>query len=122
MASVNYALAQNSARRMIARAGMAAKLLVPGGRTGPEWNPTVAAPTEHDLTVVLFGVVNRDQDSSALRSGDREMIASVGTVRPEPGHSLRLNEDGQDVTYDIVMVEPLSPAGIDVYTKLWGRR
>lgn len=87
-------------------------LIKPGAETGPENNPTVGPPTEHELRAVL-GDFNAFEISGTLieLSDRRIMVEASSGIVPTTADKVRI--DGE--TLEIVAIpKSVAPAGVPV--------
>jgi len=91
----------------LAEVGVQATILRPGGTTGPEWNPTQGAPTEHPVRAMQDEWQQGEIDGTLIRMTDRKLIVSATGAAPTTED--RITFGGQELA--IAMVQPLAPAG-----------
>ena len=106
----NYAATAATATRLLQRFGAAATLK---RTTAGAYNPATgtSTPTETGLstTAAVFDYPQRYVDGTLIRQGDKQAFCSPGVV-PKQGDVMAW----QGVDYQVVMVKPVSPAGVPV--------
>jgi len=93
----------------LAEVGFAATLFAPGVATGPEYDPTPGAETEHAVTVLADQIKRRDGNGTVTETVQVLTIAATG-VTPVKGWHVEVR--GQ--RHRIGAVHPLAPGGVDL--------
>ena len=60
----------DTAKRLIDRFGQPAVLRKPGEETGPEWNPTPGAPTDHAVDIALTEYTAEQRSGTGITEAD----------------------------------------------------
>jgi len=98
----------------LAEVGFAVTLHRPGAATGPEWDPTPGAPTDHPLRVMQdmlgLGLI----DGANIRAGDLRLMCAAEGIRPTTADRVT----AQGVSYAVIVCEPFAPGGVDLYYDL----
>ncbi|KQS55906.1 hypothetical protein ASG17_07600 [Brevundimonas sp. Leaf363] len=120
MPSFDYSRALATANRLITRYGQQGKLSVPADATGPSYDPDESDPDEHDAVFAVLEYDQKDIDGTRVLRTDKKILLAVGTLplKPATDHHL-LDAAGQ--AYSVMDVQPLSPAGIDLFYWVQGR-
>ena len=87
-----------------------------GGRdpASPEYDPTFLPDTDHPLTVMQDALGLSQIDGTLIKAGDIRLICAAEGIRPTQADRVTV----QGVNYAVVMCEPFSPAGVDLYYDL----
>lgn len=109
--SFDYARAAITASRLIAKFGQSATLRQTAN-TGTAYSPT-RANTDATVTVAFVEYGDRHIDGTLIKQGDRIAYLAAGTI-PDIDDKLIVN----GVTYSVVNVKQLNPAGTVVYYEL----
>jgi hypothetical protein len=101
----------------LADVGFSATLYRPGGKTGPENDPTFLPATSHPITVMLDTISLGMIDGSVIHAGDKRVMMAAGGIVPTTADRVSLSS--ADATgLSVVRVEPFAPAGVDLYYEL----
>lgn len=88
-----------------------------GTQTSP-WGLPTGTVTEIPVTGIVTEYPQKMIDGTLIRAGDRMVtLAATGTV-PTVADKIKVGSD----IYNIVMVKPLSPAGVDLMYEIQCRR
>lgn len=83
------------------------KYISQGALTGDEWNPTIGAGTNYDLSAVVTGVSKKYIDGSLVLASDEMVTCAVFDV--EPNASGKVSIDSKN--YEIVRIIRTPSAG-----------
>lgn len=118
MAAFDYSRPRATAERMIARYGQSAAIRRTT-RSGPEFDP-ITTFADFACKAVALEYSNREIDGTRIRAGDAKVFISTAGLTIAPSESDALVIGG--VTHEIVVVKPLSPAGVVVFYEVQARR
>lgn len=116
MTAFDYARAQATAARLLAKFGQTGTLTVPGSSSGDAWNPTIGAATTETVTFAVLSFENRDIDGTKIKMGDKKVYLSASGLAAVPTTDCTLTIGS--AVHSIEGVEPLSPAGVVVFYQL----
>lgn len=112
-------------RAGLAEVGFQATLVRAGGKTGPAHDPVFGQPTKHPLTVMQDTISLGLIDVSAIRAGDKLVMAAAGGVVPTTADRVVLAPpQGVTITGSdlpglaIARVEPFAPGGVPLYFEM----
>lgn len=114
----DYANAQATAERLIAKFGQSATLKQTAN-SGTAYNPT-RTTTSHTCTVVVVDYKNFEIDGTIIKQGDKRVLVSTGGLAVAPAVHDVLAIGGVD--HAVLAVMPLDPGGTTVYWELQARR
>lgn len=103
---------------MIARYGGGAQIRR-STRAGPDYDPIVTS-TDYPCRLVVLDYEEKQIDGTRIKVGDKMVYMSTAGLTIEPTESDALVIGG--VTHEIVVVKPLSPAGVVVFYEVQARR
>ena len=110
MSQFNYVGTAATATRLLQRFGAAATLK---RQTAGAYNPTAGTSTpsvaELATTAAVFAYPQKYVDGTLIRQGDQQAFCAPG-VEPKQGDVMAW----QGTDYQVVMVKPVSPAGVAV--------
>lgn len=112
MVNPTYTRLQATANRLIARYGSSsgASLNEPGTPSGDPFNPTMGAPTQHAVTVVVTMYSKREIDGQRILATDKKVFIAPGDGSMDPQTSWSLTIGA--VTYQIITISPMQPGDI----------
>lgn len=118
MATFNYAPAEATAKRLIARFGQSiTQHVISGG--GSAWNPA-QTETDYTLTGAVLNYRRRDVDGTLIKASDRRVIVSTEgmTTTLDTAHKLTVG----GIKHSIIDVRELNPGGTILYLEAQVRK
>lgn len=82
-----------------------------GERTGPDFAPVYAADVAYECNAVVFSSTDRHQALGLVQRGDKSVMLSALSVRPEPNDRLQVS----GMLYEIANVMPGEYGGVDLF-------
>lgn len=106
--------------RLMARYGGAATVSVPGGFTGPEYDPTPLPPTVHTVALIETGAEQELVAGGVVQAND-VVVAMAPHASFTPTTADTLTIGGK--SYALLSVQPVrsQPDGAVIYFRLHGR-
>jgi hypothetical protein len=109
--SFDYANARATAARLIDNFGQTVSVVKRAERSGDPWNSQqVFDDAQNPARAVDLGIKERLTPGTLTKRLMRVLYVEAGQVRPVQGDRVVIG----DVSHEIAVVMPLSPAGVDV--------
>lgn len=114
MTDAFYADAVQTASELIREFGQKGQIQVtnPGG--GPSYDPGEPTYTDYAADICVLGFAKRDIDGTRIKATDKRILVAARGLEIEPATDHRL-VDAAGTSYEVVSVDPLSPAGAPVF-------
>ena len=120
----NYTRIQARCVAALARAGQSGVLRKPGAETGDDWNPTIGAPTDSDITIFTYRPRFENREGSLVDNLHRRAL-----VMPETGLVINQEDkvavgllasevDANTRFFEIMDVQEFSPGGTVLFWEL----
>ena len=110
MTTFNYPATAATANRLLQRFGAAATVKHPTGTAyDPDTGTTVPTYASTATTAAVFDYAQKYIDGTLILQGDKQAYCAPA-VAPVQGDQF----DWQGVTYTVIAVKPVSPAGVPV--------